>query len=429
MPSSCTFPATRSKIESTKLLETWSANLNDVAQSGAKAGYAFVMGSCAELLSAFDIPLFLPEINCLQSAITRTAQSHLNRAEECGYSPDICNYLKADIGMHLDSRPLSGKKFPLPCIAIATTACNTYIKWAEIWERLYGMPLFVFDIPGSRVPGKPSQPGDPAFNQDLDYVTSQVRSLITLCEQITGKQLDMQRFSNALACTNQMSSDFRLILEMNRTEPACFDAVRLGGAYLGVYNVYRGTADGVRFFNHALEELRQLKERRLREPTADRPYRLLFVGLPCYPIYSEIILMFNNHGGLFVGSSYLQFASGGGAMGFQFDPARPVESFAEGLLVSTREAMDSMFLAGNRLLEAEAAFQADGIVFHAVKSCRTISTGLTDARLSLLSQSSIPTLLLESDMMDRRLISPAQMQNRIEAFFESLWLRRQAVAP
>ena len=26
---------------------------------------------------------------------------------------------------------------PPPGIAVYTNACNTYIKWAEIWERMY----------------------------------------------------------------------------------------------------------------------------------------------------------------------------------------------------------------------------------------------------------------------------------------------------
>jgi len=424
-----TFPAVRAKIEATSLLEDWSERLDLLAQQQRTAAYAFVMGSCAELLAAFEIPLFLPEINCLQSAVNGTAQGLLQHAEEQGYPSDICNYLKADVGLHLQGRRLPHKRLPAPCLAIASTACNTYIKWAEIWQRLYDMPLFVFDIPGSRNPARPSRPGDPGFAADLAYVMEQVRSLISLCERITGRRLDPDRLSHALDCTNRMGDAFRQMLAMNRQEPACFDAVRQGGAYLGVFNAYRGSEAGVRYFRNALEELQQIRQRCLREPPAEAPFRLLFAGLPCYPLYSSFIRMFSTQGGLFVRSTYLQFASGGANLEYRFDTGRPVESFAEGLLLTTREAMDSMFLAGDRLFEAQAACRADGVVFHGVKSCRTVSTGLADARLALLSRSSVPTLLLESDMMDRRLISPAQMQNRIDAFFETLRLRRKGNAP
>lgn len=424
-----TFPAVRAKIEAASLLEDWSERLDLLAQQQRTAAYAFVMGSCAELLAAFEIPLFLPEINCLQTAVNGTAQGLLQHAEEQGYPSDICNYLKADVGLHLQGRRLPHKRLPAPCLAIASTACNTYIKWAEIWQRLYDMPLFVFDIPGSRNPARPSRPGDPGFAADLAYVMEQVRSLISLCERITGRRLDPDRLSHALDCTNRMGDAFRQMLAMNRQEPACFDAVRQGGAYLGVFNAYRGSEAGVRYFRNALEELQQIRQRCLREPPAEAPFRLLFAGLPCYPLYSSFIRMFSTQGGLFVRSTYLQFASGGANLEYRFDTGRPVESFAEGLLLTTREAMDSMFLAGDRLFEAQAACRADGVVFHGVKSCRTVSTGLADARLALLSRSSVPTLLLESDMMDRRLISPAQMQNRIDAFFETLRLRRKGNAP
>ncbi len=113
-----------------------------------------------------------------------------------------------------------------------------------------------------------------------------------------------------------------------------------------------------------------------------------------------------------------QFASGGANLEYRFDTGRPVESFAEGLLLTTREAMDSMFLAGDRLLEAQAACKADGVVFHGVKSCRTVSTGLADARLALLSRSSVPTLLLESDMMDRRLILRPRCRTGLTRFLK-----------
>jgi benzoyl-CoA reductase subunit B len=40
----------------------------------------------------------------------------------------------------------------------------------------------------------------------------------------------------------------------------------------------------------------------------------------------------------------------------------------------------------------------------------------------------IPSLFIESDMMDRRVVSEAQLKNRIDAFFEGLESRRQQAA-
>ena len=39
-----------------------------------------------------------------------------------------------------------------------------------------------------------------------------------------------------------------------------------------------------------------------------------------------------------------------------------------------------------------------------------------------------PSLFIESDMMDKRVVSEAQLKNRIDAFFEGLATRGGAVA-
>ncbi|MDH5506782.1 MAG: 2-hydroxyacyl-CoA dehydratase family protein, partial [Anaerolineae bacterium] len=64
-------------------------------------------------------------------------------------------------------------------------------------------------------------------------------------------------------------------------------------------------------------------------------------------------------------------------------------------------------------------------VFHPIKSCRTVSTGLADGRRALMATRDVPSLFIESDMMDRRVVSEAQLKNRIDAFFEGMAARKQ----
>ena len=67
---------------------------------------------------------------------------------------------------------------------------------------------------------------------------------------------------------------------------------------------------------------------------------------------------------------------------------------------------------------------ADGIVYHPVKSCRTVSTGLAGSRKAVMKERDVMCLFIESDMMDRRVVSEAQLKNRIDAFFEGLVAKR-----
>jgi benzoyl-CoA reductase subunit B len=70
-------------------------------------------------------------------------------------------------------------------------------------------------------------------------------------------------------------------------------------------------------------------------------------------------------------------------------------------------------------------YDIDGVVYHPIKSCRTVSTGLADNRRAVMEATDIATLFIESDMMDRRVVSEAQLKNRIDAFFEGLAVRKQ----
>ncbi|MDP7599826.1 MAG: 2-hydroxyacyl-CoA dehydratase family protein, partial [Rhodospirillales bacterium] len=93
-----------------------------------------------------------------------------------------------------------------------------------------------------------------------------------------------------------------------------------------------------------------------------------------------------------------------------------------------REAMDSMFHQALMLEQSVEPFGLDGVVYHPIKSCRTVSTGLADQRRYIAENIGLPTLFFESDLMDPHVVSEAQMKNRADAFFEGLISRRQQMA-
>jgi benzoyl-CoA reductase subunit B len=351
----------------------------------------------------------------------------LNEAESYGYSPDICGYVKADVAVQLRGGAHPMGKIPKPALAVCTNACNTYVKWGEIWERMYGMPLFTLDVPGSRGAGLASAPGSEDFERDRRYVEAQLVELITVCERVSGKRFDIDRLREYMGHANTLGAGWQRVLDLNRSRPAVFNALSDGTIFLGVANGFRGTAQGAAFFTDLVEEMTYKAEHGIGTPI-DEKWRLIFVGVPCYPIFRRFSELFSDWGGVFVNSTYLRFASGGANLGFAYDLARPIESLAEGVLLGVRNAMDSMFFQTQALVDMIDGHAADGVVFHPIKSCRTVSTGLADTRRALMAVRDVPSLFIESDLMDRRVVSEAQMKNRIDAFFEGLASRRQQAA-
>ncbi len=414
----------RGNRDGARMFREWFNGLNTVAEQNGQAAYVFVMGSMAEVLRTFDLPTVFPEINSLQTAVRRVAHEYLDEAEDYGYSPDICGYVKADVAIQLRNGQHPMGQIPKPTIAVLTNACNTYIKWAEIWERMYGIPVFTLDVPGTRAAGTQTWAGDAGFANDRRYVEVQLKELISLCEEVTGVKFDIDRLREVLGYANDMNWGWKQVLDLNRSRPSLFNALTDGTVYLGVSNGFKGTAAGSQFFQELVQEMEYKAEHGIGT-LVDEKYRLIFVGVPCYPIFRRFNEMFTEWGGTFVNSTYLWFASGGTNRGFEYDLNRPLESLAEGILISVRDAMDSMFYQDQILADMVDEFHVDGIVYHPIKSCRTVSTGLADNRRSVMASRDIATLFIESDMMDRRVVSEAQLKNRIDAFFEGLAVRKQ----
>lgn len=413
----------RGNREGKRLFQEWFAGLSDTAAAGNPAAYVFVMGSLVEILRSFDFPIVFPEINSLQTAVRHISDEYLSLAEDHGFSPDVCGYVKADYAVQLRGGDHPMGRIPKPGIAVLTNACNTYIKWGEIWERMYDIPMFTLDVPGSRGAPRDGVSYETADEREIDrrYVEYQIRELISLCEVVSGKKFDIDRCREVLQYTNLMGRAWRRVLDINKSTPAVYDAMLDGTIYLGVANALRGTPEGAAYFAELAEEMETRRELGLGALGEEaEQHRLIFVGVPCYPIFRRFYGLFSEWGGSFVSSTYMWFASGGLNLDFEYDLSRPIESLAEGVLVGVRSAVDSMLFHDRALVEAIDEYEANGVVYHPVKSCRTVSTSLADSRRVVLEERDVLALFIESDMMDKRVVSEAQLKNRIDAFFEGL---------
>ena len=297
-----------------RLFREWFTGLTAAARSRPGRGVRVRDGEPGRAPPHVRLPIVFPEINSLQTAVRRVAHEYLNEAEDQGYSTDICGYVKADVATQLRGGALPMGRIPKPAIAVYTNACNTYIKWAEIWERMYQDPHHHARRAGNRAAGAQTWPGNPDFENDRTYVLAQLRELIPVLERVSGVAFDIDRLREAMGHANTMNRVWRRVLELNGSRPSVFNALSDGTIYLGVANGFRGSPEGAAYFTDLVEELEYKSAHGIGTLTDER-YRLLFVGVPCYPIFRRFTEMFTELGGTFVGSTYLRFASGGANAG------------------------------------------------------------------------------------------------------------------
>lgn len=397
------------------LLTDWYQHLEAAPGRGEKVAYLFISGNIGELLQACGMHLVYPEVNALQCGIKKVAGTNILAAEDIGYSGDVCGYVKNDIGMMLKGNQMpQGVTLPPPDLLVCNYAgCATYLRWFEALAEFYGAEMVVVDVPYLRGTAG-------ATPEEVEYVAAQLRELVTTCERITGRKFDEAEYRAAVGRARRCEDLWVDILHSAKRRPSPVDAYFEAVFFMAPLYTMRGTPECVGYYEAVHREVMERIERGIG-PIAEEKFRVVIEGPPAWPHFRQFWEMFKKWGAVCVASSYSK-VGGVWDLGFRHDEERPFESMAEymlGCYTNRNWAMRSEMLR-----DYVRDYQADALVIHSVKSCRSFSVGQADLREHFIRDLDVPTLFIESDLADPRYFAHAQMKNRIDAFFESLQHRR-----
>lgn len=392
-----------------QLLQNWYSALSHANEKGEKVAYLFISGNIMELLKVFDFHVVFPEVNALQCGIKRTAGEMILKAEDLGYSSDVCGYVKNDIGLVASDMTGPFGKMAKPDLLVCTySGCNTYIKWFEALAAHFHCPLYMFDVPFSR--------GPETRTADIRYMMDELKELIALCEKITGRKYDEDKLKALLRCSREAEDLWVDILHSAKRQPSPFDAFFEAVFFMAPIYVMRGSRECVDYYRAVKDEIAGRVEAHTG-PVPEERFRVVMEGPPPWPHFRTFWELFKTWGVVCVASSYSK-VGGIWDFGYRHDPERPLESLAEYSL----ECYTNYNLARRvDMLDSYLHdYHADALVIHSVKSCRAFSMGQADMREVFIHERNVPTLFIESDLADPRYFSKAQLKNRIDAFFESL---------
>lgn len=396
------------------IMSDWMGELQDATKTDAHSAYLMVSGNCVEILRCFDILPVFPEVNALQLAIRKNSLPYIIKAEEIGYASDNCAYVKADIGYTMSGGVGPEGTIPTPSVIVCNfVGCNVYIKWFEQCAAMMDVPMVMIDIPFVRE--------DHPTPEDVQYVVTQLKELITHCEKLTGKKFDIDRLREILAYSARAERGWAKAKNLCKHRPAPYDSYFDAINMMGPINSLRGTREAAEFFEAAVEEYEQMVAQGVGVIEEEK-FRIVVEGPPPYPYYRNFRNLFEAWGAVAVQSTY-STVGGTWELGFCHDPDRPLESIAEQMLVHNlcNRTLTERYAQIKHYIEE---WDADALVIHSVKSCRLFSAGQGDMREYFIKELGVPTLMVESDLEDPRYYAEAQMKNRIDAFFESLQYKR-----
>ncbi len=400
---------TRARDRQKELTDEYYRGLERTGPGRKPVAYMLVGGNLAEIVRSFGYELVFPEIVALNCAIKHQSLPNILNAEAQGYGLDVCGYVKNDLGLQaLGGKTPFGRIPPPDLLVCSFSGCYVYVKWWEALAEHFGCPLFMLDVPYLRE-AKPRR-------EEVDYVVAQLGELIALLERTTGRAFDRDALRRALSDARRAEEGWVEYLRAGARRPSPIEAYFEAVFYMFPINVLRGTPEAAEFYRLVNEEVKA----RLAAgvfPVPEEKFRVVVEGVPPYPSYRTFWDFFRRWGAVSVAATYPKV---GGLFdeGFLHDPARPLESIAEySLGAYVNQAWP---LRRDLIRRYVRDYEADAVVIHGIKSCRSFTAGQGDLRDWLIHEEGIPTLYLESDHEDPRYFAPAQVKNRMDAFFESL---------
>jgi benzoyl-CoA reductase subunit B len=393
-------------------------------ETDRKVVYTFVPGNLTELIRSFDLLPILPEINALQSGMRKLSGGYIAEAEKQGHSEDVCTYVKCDIGMLKKGNiGPTGKRLPKPdLLLLSYTGCFTFMKWFELLRQEYDCPVAMLHVP--------YQADGQIHGHYRDYIVDQLQSeIIPKLEQVSGKPFDRDRLRQSMALSSLAEDDLVWVLESAKNRPSPIDAYFGGVYYIGpMFTAFRGTEEGVEYYSTLRREIEARLEAGKGPITPDgelddERYRLVVEGPPNWTSFREFWKMFHEESAVVVASSYTK-VGGLYDRGFRHDPERPLESLADYCMgcytnLSLPARLD--------LLEAYVReYEADGFLINSVKSCNSFSVGQLLMLRQLEDRTGVPGGFIESDLVDPRYFSAANIKNRLESYLQMLEQKRGA---
>jgi len=407
----------RKKLKSaaavSKFMADYYYELNAASESGSpKIAWCTSVGP-AEILRAMGYLVYFPETHSAMLGATRMATDLIPAANALGYSPDICSYLTADIGAFLKGVTPLAKVYegisgiPKPDVLVFNTnQCRDVQDWFAWYGEKFDAPLM--GVYTHRNVGNVTGPL-------IDSIARQMEELIGPLAKIAGKPFELDELKRVVALSRECSELWKKILETAASRPSpltFFDAATLMGPAV----VGRGTQYTVDIYQDLLAELEERIQKK-EGAVGDESYRIYWEGMP---VWGRL----RAHSELFAGLKANVLASTY-CNSWIFSALNPEDTFN-----SMAQAYTELFVVRSDAAKQKYIadmldfYKIDGIIYHDAKTCPNNTNCRYGMPQRLEKTTGVPSLTIQGDLNDLRLLSDEQTQTNVEAFIEQLEERR-----
>jgi benzoyl-CoA reductase subunit B len=278
----------------------------------------------------------------------------------------------------------------------------------------------------------PYQGDGKVTNSMRKYVVDQLKNkVIPRLEEISGNAYDEDRLKEMLAKSAKAEDDLVYVLESAKNKPSPIDAYFGGVYYIGpIFTAFRGTPEASKFYSVLRGEIEERVRQKKGPVTPDgemteEKYRLVVEGPPNWTSFRDFWKMFYEDGAVVVASTYSK-VGGVYDFGFRHNPDEPLESLARYCLGCYTNLNFPQRI--DMICKYIDEYQADGLLINSIKSCNSFSAGQLLMLREIEKRTGKPAAFIESDLVDPRYFSSANIKNRLESYFQMINQKRRATA-
>lgn len=395
----------KQKIKSAKkmrdIMTAYYLDAMTAAQNNKQVAW-ITSGGPVEPLLAMDIIPVYPENHGAMIGSSKMGEDLCIKAEDMGYSTDLCSYARSDISCAVvNGGPIGGLPKP-DMLVCCNNICGTVLKWYEVQARYFNIPLFIFDTPMCHT----------EYTWEIStYVQAQVTEYIDFIEGITRKKFDYDKMARVGRLSLEGQLLWQKVLNTTAHKPSpmsAFDAF----FFLALIVTLRGTRTVIDFYHELILEMEDRIDKGIGAATNEK-YRLLWDNLPIWYQLKWLSNKFFDQQACLVADTY---TSAWCSAIKHIDPDNFLSSIGEAYTrIYLNIGVDQMI---KQVLEMIKFYDVDGFVMHSNRSCKPYSFGQMDIMKEVRRQAGIPVLMLEADMVDPRNFSQSQAETRIDAFME-----------
>jgi len=337
----------------------------------------------------------------------------LRRAEEFGLTREMCGYARITTGYILEGlpedAPLGG--MPRPDMLIVTTAvCDTRVKWWELMGELLNVPVYIMEVPemppigrkGATISGGDMETaGIQIGRKDAPHTTAfagmNYAGYIKFLEEVCQKPMDHKRLIEINKSAARVSKIRREINEYRKSIPTPMgSADAFASMFPGMYMPGTPLADD--FYTRLRAEVKERMEKRIGIVPEEK-FRLVWSGIPFWYNMGLINYFEERNGVVVIDTAYGCAAQTSG------HPHREPKKWGMNGMVAS-------------VVKAVVDYNCDGAILSYTPTCRALYVNQLETQNTLMEELGVPSLLLESDMVDPSSFNEAQTMSRIDAFIE-----------